>query len=162
MVASNAGSSTAATEDRELVFTRVFDAPREAVFQAWTERERLQRWWGPKDFTNPVCEVDVRPGGAISIHMRAPDGKVYPMSGVFHEIAEPERLVFTSAALDEKGGPLFEILHTVTFMERRGTTELTMRAKVTKVHAPIAAQYLAGMEMGWNLSLDRLAEEVKR
>lgn len=162
MAASDASGSTAATEDRELVITRIIDAPRELVFKAWTERERLQRWWGPKGFTNPVCEVDVRPGGAMRIHMRAPDGKVYPMTGMFHEIAEPGGLVFATAALDEKGDPLFEILNTVTFIERGGKTELTLRAKVTKVHAPIAAQYLAGMETGWNLSLDRLAEEVKR
>jgi len=71
-------------------------------------------------------------------------------------------VVFISAALDEKGHPIFEILHTVTFVERGGKTELTLHAKVAKVHAPIAAQHLAGMEMGWNLSLDRLAEEVKR
>ena len=59
---------------RELVITRIFDAPQKAVFAAWTDPERLKHWWGPKDFTNPVCELDVRPGGAIRIHMRGPDG----------------------------------------------------------------------------------------
>jgi uncharacterized protein YndB with AHSA1/START domain len=86
----------------ELTMTRVFDAPRELVFRAWTDPERLKRWWGPKGFTNPVCEVDVRPGGAIRIHMRGPDGTVYPMTGAFIEIVEAERLVFTSSALDTK------------------------------------------------------------
>jgi uncharacterized protein YndB with AHSA1/START domain len=144
---------------QELITTRVFDAPREVVFQAWTDPERLKCWWGPKGFTNPVCEVDARQGGAIRIHMRAPDGVVYPMTGVFREIVEPERLVFVSSALDGNGEPLFEVLNTVTFAEEGGKTRLTLHARVSKVKAE-AARHLAGMEEGWALSLDRLAEEV--
>ena len=70
---------TAATSAHpDLVMTRVFDAPRSVVFKAWTDHEHLKRWWGPKGFTNPVCEVDVRPGGAILIrHARVPDGVVH-------------------------------------------------------------------------------------
>jgi uncharacterized protein YndB with AHSA1/START domain len=145
---------------QELITTRVFDAPRELVFKAWTDPERLKRWWGPKGFTNPVCEVDVRPGGAIRIHMRAPDGTVYPMTGVFREIVAPERLVFTSSALDGNGEPLFEVLNTVTFVDDGGKTRLTVHASVSKVKAA-AAQHLAGMEQGWSMTLDRLAQEVK-
>jgi uncharacterized protein YndB with AHSA1/START domain len=144
---------------RELVLTRVFDAPREVVFKAWTEVERLRRWWGPKGFTNPICEVDVRPGGAMRIHMRGPDGTIYPMTGVYREIVEPERLVFTASALDAGGEPLFEQLTTVTFEELGGKTKLTVQASFSKVR-PEAARHLAGAEMGWNMSLDRLAEEA--
>ena len=93
--------------------------------------------------------------------MRAPDGIVYPMTGVFHEIVEPERLVFTSSALDQNGEPLFEVLNTVTFAEESGKTRLTVHASVSKVRAE-AAQHLAGMELGWSMTLDRLAEEVGR
>ncbi len=143
----------------QMIITRIFDAPRELVFQAWTDPERLKRWWGPKSFTNPVCEIDPRPGGAIRIHMRAPDGVVYPMTGVFHEVVSPERLVFTSAALDDKGNALFEILNTVTFSEHDGKTKLTVRASVMKA-TPEALRFLAGMEQGWSQSLDRLAEQV--
>jgi uncharacterized protein YndB with AHSA1/START domain len=103
--------------------------------------------------------VDVRPGGDLRIDMRAPDGVVYQMTGVFQEIVEPERLVFTSSALDPNGDPLFEVLNTVTFAEEGGKTRLTVRASVSKV-APQAAPHLAGMEVGWNMSLDRLAEEL--
>jgi len=145
---------------QELVTTRVFDAPLELVFKAWTDPERLKRWWGPKGFTNPVCEVDVRPGGAIRIHMQAPDGNVYPMTGVFQEIVELERLVFTSSALDQNGEPLFEVMNTVTFAAEGGKTKLTVRASVTKAKGG-AAQHLAGMQQGWSLSLDRLATEVE-
>jgi uncharacterized protein YndB with AHSA1/START domain len=146
---------------QELVMIRIFDAPREVVFKAWTDPEAVKRWWGPKGFTNPVCELDVRPGGAMRIHMRAPDGVVYPMMGVFNEIVEPERLVFTSGALDPKGNPLFEILTTVTFAEHGGKTKLTVHAKVTMA-TPAGAPRLAGMEMGWSQTLDRLAEFVTK
>jgi uncharacterized protein YndB with AHSA1/START domain len=145
---------------QELIATRVFNAPRELVFQAWTVPERLARWWGPKGFTNPVCEVDVRPGGAIRIHMRGPDGTVYPMTGVFHEIVEPEKLVFSSSALDQNGEPMFEILNTVTFAAEGNKTKLTVLASVSNPK-PGAAQHLAGMEQGWSLSLDRLGVEVE-
>src|SRR5260370_33691510 len=91
-------SSGAAANERTVVITRVLDAPRELVFRAWTDAKHLARWWGPKGFTNPVCEVDARPGGALRIVMRAPDGAEHPMTGVFREIMAPARLVFTSAA----------------------------------------------------------------
>ena len=90
---------------RELTITRVLDAPRSLVFRMWTEAEHMARWWGPKGFTNPVCEVDARPGGAIRIHMRGPDGTIYPMTGTFEEIVPPHRLVFTSVARDTDGKP---------------------------------------------------------
>ena len=137
----------------------MFDAPRELVFKAWTDPERLKRWWGPKNFTNPVCEIDLRPGGAIRIHMRGPDGTVYPMTGVFQEIVEPERLVFTSAALDQEGNPPFEVLNTVTFAEQGGKATQTLQARVVKRTAK-AAPYLAGMEAGWTQTLERLEAYV--
>jgi uncharacterized protein YndB with AHSA1/START domain len=147
----------------EVVFTRVLEAPRSLVFTAWTDRRRLAQWWGPHGFTNPVCALDVRPGGAIRIHMRGPDGTVCPicpMTGVYREIVEPERLVFTSAALDAEGQPLFEGLNTVTFAEHGGTTTLTTKARGIKSTAA-AAPYLAGMEGGWTQSLERLQGYVQ-
>jgi len=118
-----------ANKEQELVFTRVFDAPRELVFKAWTSPKQVAQWWGPRGFSNPVCELDLRPGGAIRIHMRRPDGTVYPMTGVYHEIVEPERLVFTSAALGGDGSPMFEVLTTVTFAEQNGKTKQTAGAR---------------------------------
>ena len=146
--------------DRVLKIERVFDAPRSLVFKAWTESEHMARWWGPRGFKSEVLKNELRPGGSYRIHMRGPDGTVYPMTGVFQEVVEPERLVSTSAALDEKGDPLFEVLNTVTFAEQGGKTKLTLHARVTKTTAK-AARYLAGMEQGWSQSLDRLAEEVE-
>jgi uncharacterized protein YndB with AHSA1/START domain len=160
MSAQNARTSAAMeSSEWDLVMTRVFDAPRELVFKAWTETKHVAQWWGPKSFTNPVCEMDVRPGGAIRIHMRAPDGVVYPMTGVFQEITAPERLVFVSSALDDKGNSMFDVLSTVTFADQRGKTELTLQLRVIKA-TTAAPQYLKGMEMGWKQSLDRLGEHL--
>ena len=154
-----ATGSFMANEGQELVLTRVFEAPRELVFKVWTDPKHVARWWGPQRFTNPVCELDLRPGGAILIHMRGPDGTVYPMTGVYQEIVRPERLVFTSAALDSDGNPMFEILTTVTFSEENGKTKQILRARVIKKTAQ-AAPYLAGMEAGWTQSLERLAAYI--
>jgi uncharacterized protein YndB with AHSA1/START domain len=140
----------------ELVLTRVFDAPRDLVFNAWTDPRHVGRWWGPHGFTNPVCEVDARPGGAIRIHMRGPDGTVYPMRGEFREIVPPERLVLTTAVDEPDGSPRFEVLHTVTFAERDGKTVLTLTARVIKETAAAAPQ-LGGMQAGWTQSLERLS-----
>jgi uncharacterized protein YndB with AHSA1/START domain len=158
MSAQNAKTSAAkASSEWDLVMTRVFDAPRELVFKAWTETKHVAQWWGPKRFTNPVCEMDVRPGGTIRIHMRAPDGVVYPMTGVFQEIVVPERLVFVSSALDDKGNSMFDVLSTVTFADQGAKTTLTLQLRVIKSTAA-APQYLRGMETGWMQSLDRLGE----
>jgi len=156
-----AKNSLATRPKQELVLIRVFDAPCSVVFEAWTDPKHVAQWWGPHGFTNPVCEMDVRPGGAIRIHMRGPDGTVYPMTGVYQEIVERERLVFTAAALDEKGNPLFEVLNTVTFAEQGGKTTQTLRARVVKKTGG-AAPYLDGMEAGWTQSLERLEAYVAK
>jgi len=145
---------------REVVITRVFKAPRELVFKAWRDPKLVAQWWGPRGFTSPVCELDVRKGGAIRIHMRGPDGTIYPMTGVYQEVVEPERLVFTLTPLDEKGKPLFEVLNTVTFAEHGGKTTFTVVARVVKA-TPQAAPYLAGMEEGWAQQLERFADYLK-
>jgi len=150
-------TATAESPQRTLVIERVFDAPRDLVFKAWTDPERVAQWWGPKGFTNPVCEMDVRPGGALRIVMRAPNGAEYPMEGVFREIVEPERLVFTNIAVDQKGRPLVNGHTTVTFAEHRGKTKLTLQTSAVGLVA-IAVAMLEGMEAGWSSSLDRLEE----
>jgi len=144
----------------KLVLTRVFAAPRALVFQAWTDPRHMARWWGPKGFSNPVCEMDVQAGGRIRIDMRAPDGTVYPMTGMFREVVAPERLVFVCYAIpDNDGNPRLEVVNTVTFAERAGKTTLTLQAVVVNA-APGTETALDGMETGWTQSLDRLADIV--
>lgn len=156
-----ANSSPAASDmERELTLTRVFDAPRELVFEAWTHPEHMAVWWGPRQFTNPVCELDVRPGGAWRIVMRGPDGMEVAAHGIYREVIPPSRLVFTNNASTTDGTPLLEGLTTVVFDEAPGgKTKLTLNTRVTGL-VPFAPQMLAGMETGWNMSLDRLAEAL--
>ncbi|RBP36139.1 uncharacterized protein YndB with AHSA1/START domain [Roseimicrobium gellanilyticum] len=144
-----------------LTFTRTFDAPRALVWKVWTDPVHMAAWWGPHDFTNPVCEMDVRLGGTLKIDMRAPDGTVYPMTGVFKEITEPERLSFTCTPLDDKGEVIFEELTTVTFTEKGGKTLLNIEARILW-KKPEADAYLQGMEEGWSQSLVRLGSQVAR
>lgn len=142
--------------NQEIVITRVFNAPRALVFQAWTDPRHLAQWWGPRGFTNPRCEMDVRAGGIMRIDMRAPNGTVYPMAGIYLEITAPEQIVFTSGALNDKGNQLFEFLHTVTFAEKGGKTTLTIRSRVVRTTAE-AAKYIGGFEAGMTQSLEKLA-----
>jgi uncharacterized protein YndB with AHSA1/START domain len=149
-----------AEKNRELVITRVFNAPRELVFKAWIDRGQVAQWWGPKGFKSSIYDWDARPGGAIRIDMIGPDGVVYPMGGVFREIVEPERLVFITTALeDERGNPGLENVNTVTFAEHNGKTKLTLHVVVIKATQE-AAGALAGMEQGWTQTLDRLDDLV--
>lgn len=150
MVARNSN----ALEGRSITITRVFKAPRSLVWKALTDPAHLQRWWGPNGFTTPLCEVDVRPGGALRVHMQGPDGTVYPMTGTYREVVEPKRLV----ALHTPEG--FEVLTTITLDEQDGQTKLTLHAVVLKA-APAAADAIDGMEQGWTESLDRLEELLK-
>jgi uncharacterized protein YndB with AHSA1/START domain len=164
-MAEATSSSAAAQAGQELILTRILGAPRSLVFRAWTDPQHMARWWGPRGFTNPVCELDVRPGGLIRIDMRGPDGTIYPMKGVFHEIVEPRRLVFTSTALEDAAGkPLLEILNTITFDDYNGLTKLTLHARLSTRNfqlTPQVAAALSGMEQGWSESLYRLADELE-
>ena len=145
------------TAERTVTIVRVFDAPRELVFKLWTDPKHMAQWWGPRGFTNPVCELDVRVGGAIRIDMRAPDGTVYPMTGTFREIMPPRRLVFEAVAEDRDGNALLRSLTMVTFADEGGKTKLTVHADAVGLSA-VAPQMLAGMEAGWTQSLEKLAE----
>src|SRR5262249_5125304 len=146
----------------DLNISRTFDAPRDLVFEVWTDPKHLAQWWGPHHFTNPRCEIDARPGGAIHIDMRGPDGSVYPMKGEVKEIVRPSRLVFSSIPIDDKGNALFETLITVAFAERGEKTTVSVNAHVVRTVAPIADQMLAGMEAGWTQTLERLGDYLGR
>jgi uncharacterized protein YndB with AHSA1/START domain len=144
---------------RELTIKRTFDAPRDVVWKAWTDSKQLAVWWGPHGFTNPVCEIDVRPGGAIYIVMRAPDGTDYPMRGVFREVVSPERLVFINFPVDDMDNPLIDGLTTVMLTERGRKTEMILHTRGIGL-VPHAEFMITGMGEGWSQSIDRLAELV--
>ena len=141
--------------EREVTITRLIDAPPSMVFKAWTDPGMLAQWWGPRGFTAPVCDFDARIGGRFRIHMRAPDGTIYPMRGEIRELVPMERLVFTNIAVDAANKPIIEGLTAVTFADEAGKTRLTIRTRGTAV-VDYATAHLQGMEMGWTMSIDKL------
>ncbi|MDR3571600.1 MAG: SRPBCC domain-containing protein [Candidatus Pacebacteria bacterium] len=148
---------------KEIMIARTFDASRERVWKAWTDAKELAQWWGPSGVTIPISEVDLRVGGALYIVMLAGKemgplaGQKWPMKGVFKEIVELEKLVFSSDALDETGNVLLSGKTTVTFEDEGGKTKLTVIASATG-DAPGTEFMLQGMKPGWNQQLDKLGK----
>ena len=101
-----AADASARPAEGELVISRIFDAPRHLVFKMWIEPEHLARWWGPRGFTPISGLMDVRPGGAWSRAMRAPNGSVIHKHGIYRELVAPERLVLTYITDDAAGIPV--------------------------------------------------------
>ena len=167
--------AASAEKDCDFVITRTFNAPRELVWQAWTDPARMAQWWGPRDFTNPVCELDVRPGGAYRIVMRAPDGAEYPLKGTFKEVSKPDRLVMVmdcsehsaewhdqvNPGRDKSKPPRLECLQMVTFETIDDKTRLTVRTRLEST-AIRDGMVKTGMSEGWSMSLDRLESLLSR
>ncbi len=160
----------AADTDRELVITRVFNAPRELVWKAFTEPERLEHWWGPKGFTTRVHKLDLRPGGVFLYSQRMPDGRDMFGKWVYREIVAPERMVIVTSFTDEKGNPVrhplsptwpLEMLSSSTFMEQQGRTTVTIRTKPINANESERKTFYDGkesMEQGFAGTFDRLDE----
>ena len=143
---------TASTSEQELVITRVLDAPRQLVFEAWTKREHLVRWCAPRDFTITHCEGVLQPGGAWRTCMKSPDGIDFWVGGEYREIVPDERLVFTHVWDEEDGTPGHETLVTVSFTEAGvGKTQLTFRQTGFR-----STSSRDGHEGGWTESFDNL------
>src|SRR6266446_3684723 len=135
----------------EMILTRVFDAPRELMWKLWTEPEHIRKWWGPKGFTLPGCEMDFRTGGTYRFVMRGPEGQDNPFHGVYREIVRNERIVFT-AILENLPGQ--ELVTIVTFADEGGKTKLTVRQTTPPGEAG------RGQNQGWSETLERLAEHL--
>jgi uncharacterized protein YndB with AHSA1/START domain len=151
MAASN--SATQAPAQHELLITRIIDAPRALVFKVWSTPEHMVRWWGPKDFTAPSIKMDFRPGGAYRACIRSPEGKDEWMSGVYREIVEPERIVFTFRWEEpSENMPGRENLVTVTFTDHNGKTRLNLRQAFFET-----VEQRDSHHGGWTECLDRLA-----
>lgn len=118
--------SASSTADREIVIERTFDAPRELVWEAWTNPEHVAQWWGPDGFTTTIKKMDFRVGGVWKLTMHGPDGKDYPSSSVFREIVKPERIVFSHGG-GSKDGPSSRFISTWTFEALGNRTHVTMR-----------------------------------
>jgi uncharacterized protein YndB with AHSA1/START domain len=155
----NTAAKTATYGEGAVTFTRVFDAPRALVWKAWTDPKLMAQWFGPRGFTIPVCELDIRVGGSLRIVMRGPDGIDYPMKGIFLKIIAPELLTFTNIATDHDGKHLLEGETTVTFAEKDSKTMFTLKTHAVGL-VPIAPRMLAGMEAGWTQSIDKLEQLI--
>lgn len=147
-------SAGAATADREIVLTRVFDAPRELVFKAFTDPKHVAQWWGPNGFTNTIHEMDVRPGGVWRFIMHGPNGVDYPNRVVYSEVVKPERLAWAHGSDDGKPANFHA---TVTFAEQGGKTRVTMRMLFATAAERDKTVKEVGAIEGGNQTLARLA-----
>ncbi len=155
----------------EFVITRTFDAPRDRVWKAWTEADRLEEWWGPKGCSLRVIKLDLRPGGIFHYAMEFQPGQAMYGRFIYREIVPPERLVFVTSFSDENGGitrapfpqlrdtfPL-EILNRVTLTEAGGRTTLTLRGgpiNATDAEAQTYSGMFASMQQGFGGTFDKL------
>ncbi|MEH2105139.1 SRPBCC domain-containing protein [Nostoc sp.] len=159
---SNKNDSTNAQSEREIVITRIFNAPRELVFQVWTDPKHIAQWWGPKGFTTRVTELDLRPGGKWRYVMIGPDGTEYSAKGVFREIVPLQRIV-TSDEFDEGFEKVVNadlprgIVMTVIFEDLAGKTKLTLQIMHESVEDRFKHEHM-GVIAGWNSSFDCLDE----
>ena len=143
--------------DRELVMTRVFDAPRELVFDAMSSCEHMSNWWGPRKYEFVSCEIDFRPGGSWRIVHRGPDGEIPGFRGEFREIVRPERLVWT---FEWEGMPGHVTVDTLTLEEHEGRTTLTSISVFDTVEDRDGTLQ-SGMVDGAAETYDRLAEYLE-
>jgi uncharacterized protein YndB with AHSA1/START domain len=149
------------TTDREILITRVFDAPRELAWQAMTDPEHVVQWWGPRGFTTTIQEMDVRPGGVWTHIMHGPDGIDYPNHSVFQEVVYPERLVFAHGG-SRPGGPEADFIATWTFETIDDGTRVTMRMVFpTAAQRDIIVKEYGAVE-GAKQTFERLAEHLPK
>jgi uncharacterized protein YndB with AHSA1/START domain len=148
--------SKAATESRVLVLERVFDAPPQVVFEAWTRPEHIVNWWGPVAFTMPHCELDFRVGGSFRFNMRAPDGSDHWVSGRYQEITPPEAIAFTWVREDQPGKVWCRTSVHVTFADEGGRTRFRLRQSLFETPA-----YCEEHRGGWSQTLGRLDAYVQ-
>ena len=145
------------TSDRELVLSRLIDAPREKLYRAWTEPKLLKEWFAPLPYTTPAAELDVRRGGSSLVVMRAPDGTEMPLRGVYLDIVPNERIVFTDAytkAWEPSDKPFMTVI--LTFEDEGGKTRYTARVRHWTI-ADREAHEKMGFHKGWGICTDQLA-----
>jgi uncharacterized protein YndB with AHSA1/START domain len=158
----NAIDKITPASDRELVLTRLIDAPREKLYRAWTDPALLKQWFAPAPWTTPTVELDVRPGGASLVVMRGPDGNEFPNRGVYLEVVENERLVFTDAyteAWSPSQKPFMTVI--VTFEDEHGKTRYTARVRHWTVEDRETHEK-RGFHQGWGQCADQLATLVAK
>ena len=167
METKNQSTTTTESNNQKLIIVREFDASRELVWKAWTDPESFMKWWGPKNFTCPVCEIDFKVGGKYLNCMRSSDGQEFWVTGSYTEIVPMERIVYTDSFADEKGNVVsathygmegfpLELLVIVSFEEHENKTKMTL------THIGIPSGKITDLtNVSWNESFDKLAESLK-
>ena len=163
-------------QDRELVVTRIFDAPRQLVYKVWTEPGHVKNWWGPRGFTNPVCEIDLRPGGSYLYVMISPKGQEYPATGKFIEVVKNEKLVYSEDMFAHQDkwkthiGKLvgsaadfstMQMINTIIFEDHGKQTKMTLTVRFVSNDVRDAI-LKCGMIEGMSESLEKIAEELRK
>jgi uncharacterized protein YndB with AHSA1/START domain len=143
-----------------LAISRVFSAPRELVFAAWSSAEHVKNWFCPESYSVPQASVDFRVGGTFDVCMRAPNGQEHWTRGKFVEIVPHSRLVIDMSVPGEGGNPLFLAHTVVNFSDEQGGTRLDVTQSFT-LFEPIAEPMVKGAELGWSQTLDRLTRELE-
>jgi uncharacterized protein YndB with AHSA1/START domain len=133
--------------------SRVFDAPLKLVWQVWTDPVHVKHWWGPHGFTTPLYEADLRTGGTMRYHMRAPDGTVFPSEGRFEEVVPHERIVVVGA-VEIMGNIAFTARTEVRFSEADGRTTVAIRQTYSNVSA-VGQKAIGGASVGWAQQFER-------
>ena len=160
---------------KEITIVRTYEAPREKVWQAWTDPKQVAQWWAPNGFTTPTVEIDPKVGGELYIVMLAGEnlgqmsGMKAPMKGVFSEVTPPNpsnssgqaRLVFSNNAIDESGNVLLSGVTSVVFEDVGGKTKMTVTTSAEGI-SPATDMMLAGMEQGWNEQSDKLGAYLQK
>jgi uncharacterized protein YndB with AHSA1/START domain len=159
----NTAAPASTVKSNDILITRIFDAPRELVFKAWTDPAHLMKWWSPKGSTTPHASVDLRVGGEFRFCMRFPDGREGWGKGIYREIVVPEKIVYRTHLTDAEGnvlkapfgktisGELPESIVTATFEDLSGKTKLTLHHTVTEFHPHRDQMY-----EGWTQMFDKL------
>ena len=154
--------NTTPADDRELVLTRLIDAPREMLYRCWTEPALLKQWFAPKPYATPLAEMDVRPGGSSLIVMRGPDGQDMTNRGVYLDVVPNERLVLTDAfteAWQPSAKPFMTVI--LTFEKQGEKTLYTARVRHWTVEDREAHEKM-GFHVGWGICTDQLAALAAR
>ena len=154
--------TTTSSEGRDLILTRLIDAPPEKLFRAWTEPELLKQWFAPRPWITPTVETDVRPGGSSMVVMRGPEGQEFPCPGVYLEVVPNERLVFTDAytqAWEPSEKPFMTVI--LTFEDEGGKTRYTARVRHWTL-ADREAHEKMGFHEGWKICTEQLAALVEK
>lgn len=155
------GNFEGKAHSKDMVLKRTLKAPRQLVFEVFTQTKHLSNWWAPKPFTTPKCEVDLRPGGLWRYTFRSPEGLEHDCVAIYRKVDPPKEFIMEAGVPGPNGKNFFTIRQTISLVEKGNETEVTLSAKVLEAN-PGCEPMLDGMEQGTNMTLDNLVEYLAK